>query len=187
MDSPKQGGKAFVIPVKASGSTVKWPKVFSRPILPQAHLPYKILTEGWDETLKNLKLRAMEWKYFLEAFGQSILVVQLWSRGEKKSRTPEAPPPLNDIPLPRMGPGGYDPKGFEDAHDANPPPTTPLRTHDPGLFGQGASVQGRSLFPPPLEKKGGETQSPPPNHRYRSAKRATSRGPRSSSRPYPRV
>ena len=94
MDLPKQGGKAFVIPVKASGSSVKRPKVFSRPILPQAHLPYEILTEGWDETLKNLKLRVREWKYFLEAYGGASWVVQLWSWGEEQARTPEAPPPF---------------------------------------------------------------------------------------------
>jgi hypothetical protein len=61
MDLPKQGGKAFVIPVKSSGSAVKRPKVFSRPILSQADLPYETLTEGWDEALRNLKLRAREW------------------------------------------------------------------------------------------------------------------------------
>jgi hypothetical protein len=56
MDLPKQGGKAFVIPVKSSGSAVKRPKMFSRPILSQADLPYVTLTEGWDEALRNLKL-----------------------------------------------------------------------------------------------------------------------------------
>jgi hypothetical protein len=46
MELPDQGGKAFVIPVKFSGSTVKRPKVFSLPILPQANLPYNIFVEG---------------------------------------------------------------------------------------------------------------------------------------------
>ncbi len=40
MELPEKGGKAFVIPVKSSGSTVKHPKVFSRPTLPQTNLPY---------------------------------------------------------------------------------------------------------------------------------------------------
>ncbi len=155
----KGGLRTFVIPVKASGSTTKRPKVFSRPIPPQAHLPYKILTEGWDKTLKNLKLRAREWKYFLKAYGGASWVVQLWSGGEEQARTPEAPPPLNDIPSPRMGLGGYDPEGFEDAHDADPSRTMPLRTQHPGLFKRGASVQGRSLFSPPLGARGEDSVS----------------------------
>ena len=65
MELPDQGGKAFVIPVKSSGSTVKRPKVFSRPILVQADLPYNVLDEGWDGALVSLKLRAREWKFFL--------------------------------------------------------------------------------------------------------------------------
>ena len=41
MELPEQGGKAFVIPVpiKSSGSTVKRPKVFLRPICPTRHWP----------------------------------------------------------------------------------------------------------------------------------------------------
>ena len=114
MDLPKQGGKAFVIPVKSSGSAVKRPKVFSRPILSQADLPYETLTEGWDEALRNLKLRAREWKYFLEAYAGA-------------SSSSEAPPPLNNVPSLRMGPGGYDPEDFADAPDADPG-FCPLRT-----------------------------------------------------------
>ncbi len=66
IELPDQGGKAFVIPVKSSGSTVKQPKVFSLPMLAQADLPYDVLIKGWDEVLNSLKLRAREWKFFLE-------------------------------------------------------------------------------------------------------------------------
>ena len=157
MDLPKQGDEDFVIPVQSSGSAVKRPKVFSRPILPQADLPYETLTEGWDEALRNLKLRAREWKYFLEAYAGASWIVRLWGRGKRVSSSSEAPPPLNNVPSPRMGPGGYDLEDFADAPDADPRSSTPRRGQDSVPFGQGESLRGCSLFPPPLGSRGGES------------------------------
>lgn len=156
MDLPKHGGKAFVIPVKSSGSAVKRPKVFSRPILPQADLPYEVLTDGWDEALKNLKLRAREWKYFLEAYSGASWLVQLWGGGTKGAIAPEAPPLSNVAPSPQMGPGGYDPQDFEDAPDADSPPSTPP-SRSSVQIGQGESIRRRSLFPPPSGTRGEES------------------------------
>ena len=59
MTPPHQGG-VFVIPVAASNSTVKRPKMFSSPILPQASLPYDVFNKGWDATLTSFGLRARE-------------------------------------------------------------------------------------------------------------------------------
>jgi hypothetical protein len=59
MTLPQQGG-VFVIPVGASNSSIKRPKMFSSPILPQASLPYDVFNKGWDATLTTLPLRARE-------------------------------------------------------------------------------------------------------------------------------
>jgi hypothetical protein len=93
-----------VIPVKSSGSTVKCPKIFSLPILPQVDLPYDIFVKGWDEALVTLKLCAIEWKFFLGASWP----VRLWSGETGASNTEPRLPSLN-IPSPWMGMGGYDP------------------------------------------------------------------------------
>ncbi len=164
MDLPKQGGKAFVIPVKSSGSAVKRPKVFSRPILAQADLPYETLTQGWDESLQNLKLRAREWKYFLEAYPGASSIFRLWGAGEKGSTFVQPPPPASDVPSPRMGPGGYDPEDFADALDADLGPSTPRRGQGSAHLGPDQALRGRSLFPPPSVSRGGEAlPSPQPS------------------------
>jgi hypothetical protein len=112
MKLPEGGRKVFAIPVKTSRSAVKQPKIFSLPMLAQVDLPYNILAKGWDETLTTLKLCAREWKFFIEIYrGPSWLLGLLNGRGvtgvtgERRSL---------DVPSPRMGKGGYDPKDFED-------------------------------------------------------------------------
>jgi hypothetical protein len=51
-------GEVFAIPVNATRSLVKRPKIFLIPILPQWDLPYDVLSRGWDKTLTTLCLRA---------------------------------------------------------------------------------------------------------------------------------
>ena len=87
MELPEQDSKAFVIPLKSLGSTVKHPKVFLRPILPQADLLYEALAEGWDKALINLKLRVREWQYFLEGYQGASWVMRLWG-GEARIGSP---------------------------------------------------------------------------------------------------
>ena len=74
MTLPPQGG-VFVIPVVASNSTVKCPKMFSSPILPQASLPYNVFNKGWDATLSTIRLRAREWKFLIEAYPGEVWIV----------------------------------------------------------------------------------------------------------------
>jgi hypothetical protein len=50
------GGVKAAIPIQSLGSAVKCPKIFSLPILPQASLPYKVLSSDWDEALTSLEL-----------------------------------------------------------------------------------------------------------------------------------
>jgi hypothetical protein len=69
-----QGG-VFVIPVATSNSTVKRPKMFSSPILPQASLPYNVFNKGWDATLSTFCLWAREWKFLIEAYPGEVWIV----------------------------------------------------------------------------------------------------------------
>ena len=59
----------------ASNSTVKSPKMFSSPILPQASLPYDVFNKGWDVTLSIFRLRAREWKFLIEAYQGEVWIV----------------------------------------------------------------------------------------------------------------
>ncbi len=53
-------GEVFDIPVNASRSLVKRPKIFSTLVLPQDNLPYAIFNKGWDEMLTTIHLMARE-------------------------------------------------------------------------------------------------------------------------------
>ena len=118
MELPASGIRAFAIPVKSSGSTVKRPKIFSLPILPKDQLPYDvILPYGWDETLLTLRLRAREWKFFIEAYGGRDWLIQLWERKTGTPRGKVTPPPSVNIPSPRMGRGGFPSDDFEERPD----------------------------------------------------------------------
>ena len=92
MDLPPDGSKAYVIPVKASGSAVKRPKVFSLPLLPQDKLPFGVLPEGWEEALATLKLCAREWKFFFEVYRGAEWLVALWRGGIEEGGQGGAPP-----------------------------------------------------------------------------------------------
>jgi hypothetical protein len=78
MKLPADGSKVYAIPVKSLGSGVKRPKIFSLPTLPFADLPYDVLTEGWDEALRTLKLRPRDWKFFIEVYRGASWLVELW-------------------------------------------------------------------------------------------------------------
>jgi hypothetical protein len=75
-------------------------------------LPYNVLTKGWDETLTTLKLRAWEWKFFIEIYEGASWLLGLLNNGGNVDVAGEQPSVI--IPLPRMGKGGYDPQEFED-------------------------------------------------------------------------
>ncbi len=68
-------GEVFAIPVNASRSLVKRPKIFSTPVLPQDNLPYAIFNKGWDEMLTTIRLMAREWKYLIEAYPGELWMV----------------------------------------------------------------------------------------------------------------
>ncbi len=73
-------GEVFAIPVNASRSLVKRPKIFSTPVLPQDDLPYAIFNKGWDEMLTTIRLMVREWKYLIEAYpGESWMVNSYFS------------------------------------------------------------------------------------------------------------
>jgi hypothetical protein len=111
MKLPEGGGVVFAIPVKASGSAVKRPKIFSLPTLALEDLPYSVLAEGWDETLRTLKLCAREWKFFIEIYQGASWLLGLLNNGGKEEVAGEQP--SIQIPSPRMGRGGYNPEEFE--------------------------------------------------------------------------
>jgi hypothetical protein len=93
MDLPPDGSKAYAIPLKASGSAVKRPNIFSRPVLPQGDLPFDVVPNGWEETLSTLKLRAREWKFFLEVYWGEEWLVAL-RRGGIDATGGEGTPPI---------------------------------------------------------------------------------------------
>ncbi len=111
MKLPEGGGVVFAIPVKASGLAVKRPKIFSLPMLALKDLPYGVLAEGWDETLRTLNLCAWEWKFFIKIYQRASWLLGLLNDGGNEDVAKERP--FVQIPLPRMGRGGYDPKEFE--------------------------------------------------------------------------
>jgi hypothetical protein len=98
------------------------------------------LAKGWDKALINLKLRAREWKYFLEGYQGASLVLRLWGGGGA-DRIPDAAPPSNKVPSPRMGDGGYDPQDFEDRPEGYPQQTLLFGAQDSEPFGWGGSGQ----------------------------------------------
>ena len=108
---PEGGRRSSAIPVKSLGSLVKQPKILSVPTLPLADLPYNILPEGWDEALITLKLTAWQWKFVFEIYRGASWLVGLLNvvglTGAAKDR------PSINVPLPRMGKGGYDSDKFE--------------------------------------------------------------------------
>jgi hypothetical protein len=61
-------GEVYAIPVSASRSPVKRPKIFSIPVFPRDKLPYDIFNAGWDEVLTTICLMAREWKYLIEGY-----------------------------------------------------------------------------------------------------------------------
>ncbi len=106
-----RGGMVFAIPVKASGSIVKRPNIFSLPTLAKVDLPYNVLTKEWDETLTTLKLCAWEWKIFIEINQGPSWLLGLLNDGGNADAARERP--SVEIPLPRIGRGGCNPKEFE--------------------------------------------------------------------------
>ncbi len=68
-------GEVFAIPVNASRSLVKRPKIFSTLVLPRDKLPYDIFNAGWDKTLTTIRLMARVWKYLIKAYpGEAWMV-----------------------------------------------------------------------------------------------------------------
>jgi hypothetical protein len=119
MKLPEGRGKAFAILVKSLGSAVKRPKIFFLLTLSQAGLPYGVLPEEWDETLLTLKLSPREWKFFFKIYQGASWLVGLLNGGGFTAAAGERP--SVNVPLPRMGKGGYDPENFKDKPPNNLP------------------------------------------------------------------
>jgi hypothetical protein len=106
MDLPKNGD-VFAILVKASGSSVKRPKIFSLPILLKTRPPYPE-TIDWDLPLTSLKFKAREWKYLIEGYKGPEWFENLSTHPLTTERLPAL-----EIPSRTMGRGWFPPKDFE--------------------------------------------------------------------------
>jgi hypothetical protein len=71
-----EAGEGFAILVKASGSVVKRPKIFSLPILARGALPYPISID-WDLPLTSFKFKARKWKFLIEEYKGAAWFVSL--------------------------------------------------------------------------------------------------------------
>lgn len=148
MKLPADGSKVYAIPVKSSGSGVKRPKIFSLTTLPLADLPYDVLTEGWDEALRTLKLRPRDWKFFIEVYRGASWLVELWLGTKSSAPGDNTLPPNLEIPSPRMGRGGYDSGEFEDDPQGEPARDAPFRGGTASESGASRGQRrGDNLFP----------------------------------------
>ncbi len=94
-------GEVYAIPVSASRSLVKRPKIFSIPVLPRDELPYDIFNTGWDEALTTIHLMAREWKYLIKGYpGETWMVNSYLDNSSGQDRGGRGNLPKLSIPSP---------------------------------------------------------------------------------------